>query len=136
MKLIETIQKKIRDYRNQKLPIPRRYWDFSYANKFMKEYRNEIMMMSLEMFNDNKVKEVFISEGNLVQAIDASYQWGKGTVDGTWGSVHDYPCIHVIYKGGAEEYIACYKDVNFVESYMQGHRKLSRERDTLNVVIE
>lgn len=93
-------------FKKKEKPIVR-LWDFSYANKFLNHYRNDIELFELMMFNDRDVKEVFIENGYIVKAIDL-YQMGSGRIDGTIGSAIDYPCMHIIYRGGHEEYIACY----------------------------
>ena len=53
---------------------PKRYWDFSYANKFLNKYRNDIDYFELAMFKDrNYVSEVFIENGEVVRSFSAGY---------------------------------------------------------------
>lgn len=101
-------------------------WDFSYANRFIKNHREDIELFELVMFNDREVKEVFIKNGNRVKVMGAEHQMGSGKIDGTIGSVHDIPSIHVIYKGGNEEWIACYWIKNeLTKNFKETHCKLA-----------
>ena len=110
--------------KKEKEPILR-LWDYSYANKFLNKYRNDIEFFELAMFHDREVREVFVEQGHLVKSMGAAYQMGSTRLDGTLGSAIDYPSIHVIYKGGNEEWIACYHVPSNVESYRESHRKLA-----------
>lgn len=94
---------------------PRRYWDFSYINNFIKNYRQDIDYMELTMENDENVKEVLIEDGKMIHAIAGQYQYGSSAVDGVVYSVVDYPCMKVVYKGGNAELLRCYIDVNGIE---------------------
>lgn len=106
---------------------PERYWDFPYANEFLSRYKNDIELFELCMLEDYfNVCETFIENGNVIRALDASYQLYYGNIDGVIYTVIDVPCIHVIYKGGDEEWIACYRDLNGVEKYEESHRKLKK----------
>lgn len=105
---------------------PKRYWDFSYANKFLNKYRNDIDYFELAMFKDrNYVSEVFIENGEVVKSFSAGYQQGTGEISGVKYTLIDIPSIHVYYKSGSEEWIACYIDYNFIEKYGYSHRKLT-----------
>lgn len=134
-KLKENVKKmaKLTEAKKKEKMVPHRFWDFEYANKFMRTYRDDIVLLTLEMYNDSEVKEIFIKDGVIIQTMGAAYSMGSGRIDGTWGSVCDYPCMHVVYKGGAEQYLACYKDLNNIESYSYGHRQLFRAKDTVNI---
>lgn len=107
--------------------IPVKYWDFSYANKFFKQYANYIELFELTMFHDNDVYERFIENGKVVKVIGGSYQLYYGNIDGVICTSTDIPCIHVLYKGGNEEWIACYIEVfkgKVISSFGDSHRKL------------
>ncbi len=106
---------------------PKRYWDFSYAHEFLSQYKNDIELFELCLYEDYfNVHETFIKNGNLILAFDASYQMYYGNIAGVIYTVIDIPCIHVIYKSGNEEWIACYRDVNGIERYTESHRKLEK----------
>ena len=85
-----------------------RFWDFSYARKFLKEHENKIDLFELRMYNDRSVGEVFVENGKLVQELDGSYQEFQSRIDGTLYTKIDIPSIHVIYKDGKEKWLACY----------------------------
>lgn len=101
---------------------PIRYWDFSYANKFFKEYIRYIDLFELRMFHNDNVCERFMEDGQILKTIGGSYQMGSGNIDGVVYTTIDIPCIHVIYNGGHEEWIACYMASS--ESFGESHRKL------------
>ena len=77
------------------------------------------------MFYDDSICEIFIENGEIIKVIDASYQLLNGRVDGVPYTKIDIPCIHVVYKSGSEEWIACY--ITEKESYGQSHRKLIKQ---------
>ena len=101
----------------------KRYWDFSFAQRFLTEYRNDINLFELKIFYDDEIiPEKFVENGELIKALDASYQMFHTNIDGVLYTSIDIPCIHVIYNSGKEEYIACYLAEG--ESYGSSHRKL------------
>ena len=104
----------------------KRYWDFSYANKFFKENNHFINLFELRMFHDENVCERFIENGQIIKTIGGSYQMYFGNIDGVIYTSIDIPCIHVIYNGGHEEWIACY--MSLFESFGESHRKLIKGR--------
>lgn len=106
---------------------PEKYWDFSYANKFFKEYKHHINLFELRMFHDDNVCEIFIEDGQIIKTMGGSYQMYTGKIDGVMYTNLDIPCIHVIYEGGHEEWIACYVEVlngERIGSFSESHRKL------------
>ena len=109
-----------------KQAMPKRYWRFDYANRFLKKHREDIDLFELRMFNDEDVCETFIENGYTIRDLGMTYQLYKGNVDGVVYTNIDIPCIHVIYKGGAEEWIACYEDFNNDEPASVRYRKLDR----------
>lgn len=129
MKLKSIFQRKRRvmyEDRNTKnlASWPLKFWDFSYASKFIKEHRDDLVLFELRMYGDRDVGETFIENGNMIKALNGGdYQQGRSRLDGVLYTVVDIPAIHVIYKGGAEEWIACYQCVKDDWSY--SHRKLS-----------
>ena len=102
----------------------RRYWDFQYVNKFLKVpgNRDNIELFELRMYGDRDVGEVFIKDGLTVRTFNKFYQQFYAPVDGVVFTSIDIPAMHVIYKGGAEEWMACYVEQNV--SHMESHRKL------------
>ena len=105
----------------------KRYWDFSYANKFFKEYKYHINLFELRMFNDDNVCERFMENGQIIKTINCSYQMYTGNIDGVIYTNFDIPCIHVVYESGHEEWIACYVEVlngERIGSFSESHRKL------------
>lgn len=115
---------KFKIFKKKKKKVYMRFWDFSFANKFLKEHRNEIVFFELAMFNDREVHEVFVKNGNTIQDLGFTHQMGSGKIDGTLGSHIDIPAMHIIYKGGNEEWIACYLVSPAIERYSYSHRKL------------
>ena len=109
-------------FKKGKEKVNQRYWDFSYANKFFREYNHLINLFELRMFHDSNVCERFIEDGKIVKTICGSYQMGSGNIDDVVCTSVDIPCIHVVYNGGHEEWIACYIDSS--ESFGESHRKL------------
>lgn len=106
----------------------RRYWDFSYAYRFLREHRNEILLFELRMYHDRDIGETFVDNGNTLKALNGSYQQFRSKLDGVLYTYVDIPAIHVVYKGGAEEWIACYETevrcLDESQSFAESHRKL------------
>ena len=111
--------------------IPIRYWDFSYANQMLKDYKDYIELFELAMLYDyNYVCETFIENGEIVKTMGGAYQMYSGNISGVKHTNIDIPCIHVIYKGGNEEWIACYIETlngKQVSSFGESHRKLTKD---------
>jgi len=100
------------------------WWDFSFASRFVKENRDDIQFMSLRMYKDYNIEKTFIEDGKIVRTFSGSYQQYVSTIGSVQWTDRDTPCIHVVYKGGAEEFIACYVDSYDISSYSYCHRKL------------
>lgn len=111
---------------------PVKYWDFSYANNFLKEYKDYIELFELRMFEDDYVCKTFMENGQITETIGAGYKMYSSDIDGVIHTYWDIPCIHVIYKGGKEEWIACYIEVlgnKKISTFSESHRKLTKERN-------
>lgn len=112
--------------------VPLKYWDFSYAGNFMKEYKDYIDLFELRMFHDDYVCRSFMENGQIVEVINATYSMYCGNIDGVVHTCWDIPCIHVVYKGGREEWIACYVEVldnQRIGTFSESHRKLRKGLD-------
>lgn len=110
-------------FKNEKANhIPKRYWDFSYADRFFEKNKLYIDLFELRMFHDDNVCERFMEDGLIVKTIGGSYQMYSGNIDGVVYTTIDIPCIHVVYNGGHEEWIACYMASS--ENFGESHRKL------------
>lgn len=101
----------------------RRFWDFSYAARFLREHRNNIQLFELRMYHDRDVGETFVENGNIVKALNGGdYQQFRTELDGVLYTIEDIPSIHVVYKGGAEEWMACYESLS--DNFANSHCKL------------
>ena len=104
-----------------------KYWDFIYANRFFEKYKNHIKLFELRMLYDDSVGETFMENGQIIKVINGSYQLFLSNIDGVTYTNIDIPCIHVVYKGGNEEWIACYIETlneKRIGSFSESHRKL------------
>ena len=109
--------------------IPIKYWDFSYAHRFFKEYKHFIELFELRMFHDENVCERFIEDGKIIKVINGECKLYSSDIDGVVYTSIDIPCIHVVYKGGNEEWIACYIEAlngKRIGTFSESHRKLKK----------
>ena len=123
LNIFSSLQKRAEEKKKEKM---RRYWDTSYALRFLKDRRNDIELFELRMYKDRTVGETFIRDGKMVKALDASYPAYHAVVDGVLYTCIDIPTMHIVYNSGTEEWIACYRqeDVLFAEC----HRKLESNK--------
>ena len=104
---------------------PLRFWDFSTALKVFSDYGDKLEYMALELYGNAYIMpEVFIEDGITVQGFHGQWQMFHTPVDDILYTRHEIPCLHLIYKGGNEEFLACYIDSNGIETHAFSHRRL------------